>query len=155
MNEYRVHSTSYNDDECGKIKSATDGVYSTPQRHPISNRITSPIRTGNLKKNIPPIDPVDPLVSAEIRIAGRRFCEAINADEKLVLLSMIDPIRAYSEAGIGLSRSARKHIRQAHPNLQHGNVQLYEDIRDGKLNIPWIKKIKVSFRGNDGDDPRG
>jgi len=85
-------------------------------------------------------------VATELRQAGERFCMAVEADDRLALLSLVDLIRAYADAGIFLSRATRRYLRQAHTHLPFGNTKLYEAVRDGKVKLPWIKGIRVSLR---------
>jgi hypothetical protein len=87
--------------------------------------------------------PVNPNIAAEIQEARNRFREAAAKDERLALLTLIDPIRAFEDAGITFSRSARRYLRHAYPQFQYGEKELYEGVRDGRIKIPWIKKVRV------------
>jgi hypothetical protein len=87
--------------------------------------------------------PVNPDVAAEIQEARDRFRKAAEKDERLALLTLVDPIRAFDDAGITLSKSARRFLKHAYPQFQYGKKALYEGVRDGNIKVPWIKKVKV------------
>lgn len=91
-------------------------------------------------------------VPTELRLAGALFRKAVAADAGLAKLVFIDPIRAYADAGILLSKSARRFICDRTPGLLSGSGQFYDDVRDGKVSMPGLQYIRVSEKSSDAHD---
>lgn len=87
-------------------------------------------------------------VSREIVRVARRFRELTETDERLKLLLLVDPIRAFGDAGLQLSTAARKRLRWAYPWLQKDQEEVFNGIREGTLRTAWIQAIHL------GETPR-
>ncbi len=85
----------------------------------------------------------DPIVATELKEARKKFRQAAAEDERLALLFFVNPIRAYADAGAVLSKHTRQAISDASPQSSFAPDEVYEGIRDGKIKIPWIKRIRV------------
>lgn len=83
-------------------------------------------------------------VSTEIENAAKRFKKAVEENERLALLVFIDPIRAYADAGIFLSRQARRFIANRTPGLLSSKGSLYDEVRAGKRDLPGVRYIRLS-----------
>lgn len=86
-----------------------------------------------------------PITAAkELARARQAFALATAKDASLGLLLIIDPIRAFKDAGITLSWHARKQLRRDNPEFPYGNVKLYAAVKAGKVRLPWIKQVRFS-----------
>ena len=81
----------------------------------------------------------------EFQKARESFQQVLVKDQQMGLLLLVDPIRAFADAGIKLSPQTRRYIRRNNPQFAYGNNRLYDAIKDGKIKTPWIKSVKFSF----------
>jgi hypothetical protein len=79
----------------------------------------------------------------ELAVAARRFGKATQADSTLKILLLVDPIRAFSDAGIELSRRARKLLRRQHREPRYGDSELYDYIKSNPSALSWIESIEL------------
>jgi hypothetical protein len=98
--------------------------------------------------------PEDVSPNKELFLAARRFLVAAEDRQMLKTLLLVDPIRAFSEADIQLSKPARKLLRRKHPEAAYGNDELYEGVKSGSIKLPWIEKIELG-RPRRADDENG
>jgi|LGOV01.1.fsa_nt_gb hypothetical protein len=82
------------------------------------------------------------LITKDLSDAADRFLEQTEDDPSRRLLLLVDPIRAFSEAGVDLNRAARKLVRRLHPEVAYGNEELYEGVRSGSIKLGWIDDIE-------------
>ena len=82
----------------------------------------------------------------ELAVGARRFLEAAEENPLLKRLLLVDPIRAFSDAGIELSKGARKLVRSRHPETAIGNEELYLAVQTGEITLSLIGEIEL-------DDP--
>ncbi|MGM0560433.1 MAG: hypothetical protein ACQETX_05110 [Pseudomonadota bacterium] len=87
-------------------------------------------------------------VAREIVQVAHRFRERAEADERLKLLLLVDPIRAFGEIGLQLSAPARRRLRKIYPWLQKDQEEVFDAIREGTLQASWIRAIHL------GETPR-
>lgn len=86
--------------------------------------------------------PVHPKIEKELSQALKRLREAAVKDERLGMLFLIDPIRAFADADVELSPAAQKYLYRTYPGFFYADNILYKDVRDGKKQLPWIKRVK-------------
>lgn len=79
----------------------------------------------------------------ELLRASRALSEAAETRPVLKLLLLVDPVRAFEDAGIVLSKYARKMIRRNYPNMAYGNTELYEGVRSGKVRLERIREVRL------------
>ena len=82
---------------------------------------------------------LDPTVQtrSEIDAAFDSFVKAARKDARLGLLFLIDPIRAFGDAGISLSSEARKKIRRTTPRGDAKTREAYDEVRRGERALPF------------------
>lgn len=83
----------------------------------------------------------DPEGLKELTLAARRFRTAARRDHRLKTLLLVDPLRAFRDAGIDVSKHARKTMRRVHPELAFDNDALYERVKQHGLT--WVKEIDL------------
>lgn len=81
-------------------------------------------------------------LSREIALAYEQFVIAAQTDKKLGLLFLIDPLQAFSDAGIKLSKVARKKIRRNYPTDAAKSEPLYAAVQ-GQESTPYLKCVDV------------
>lgn len=81
----------------------------------------------------------------ELQKARETFQQVLVKDKHMGLLLLVDPIRAFGDAGIKLSPQTRQYIRRKNPQFAYGNNRLYDAIKDGKIKPQWIKSVKFHF----------
>lgn len=84
--------------------------------------------------------PIHPRVADELSKARKQIALAATRNERLPLLFLVDPIRAFADGGVKLSPAARKYLRRAYPASFHRDKSLYDDVRSGRRQLPWIKR---------------
>lgn len=87
-------------------------------------------------------------VAREIVKAAHRFRERAETDERLKLLLLVDPIRAFGETGLQLSAAAQRRLRKIYPWLREDQEEVFNAIREGDLQASWIRAIHL------GETPR-
>lgn len=87
--------------------------------------------------------PIHPLVVRELAKARKQFKKAATRDRTLALLSLVDPIQAFADAGVDLSAETRKYLRRTYPLFRYGDTRLYRSVREGRTKIPWVKNVRV------------
>lgn len=90
--------------------------------------------------------PIHPRVSKQLERAEKRLRKASKKDGRLPILFLIDPIRTFVDAGIELAPETRKYLRRTYPEYFERDRSMYDDVRDGKRQLPWIKKAKFRSR---------
>ena len=65
------------------------------------------------------------------------FVKAARKDPSLGLLFLIDPIRAFGDAGIRLSSEDRKRIRRTAPRGDGRTREAYDAVRRGERALPF------------------
>ena len=80
---------------------------------------------------------------AELASAARRFLPVAEKDQRMALLLLVDPIQAFADAGIPLTKRARKLLRRQHPDCSYGDHDLYEAIKTGARGLSWIDSIEL------------
>ncbi len=98
---------------------------------------------SEIEQNTITTPPEDISPHKELALAARKFLSATERDPILKLLLLVDPIHAFADAGIHLSKRARKLLRRSHPELSYGNDELYEGVRSGSVKLSWIEKIEL------------
>ncbi len=93
--------------------------------------------------------PIHPRVALELSRAQEQVRRAILQDKRLPLLFLVDPIRAFADGGVKLSPAARKYLRRAYPASFHLDKALYDDVRSGRRQVPWVKR--AVFRPDKGE----
>src|SRR5262245_49216962 len=88
---------------------------------------------------------IDHGVTAELETARQRFQQAASQDARLPILALIDPIRAFRDAGIDLSEAAAEQLRKAYPHHRYDDPDLYQRVREGRTKLPLI--VKATLRG--------
>ncbi|MBV6443680.1 MAG: hypothetical protein EPGJADBJ_05463 [Saprospiraceae bacterium] len=82
-------------------------------------------------------------VTTEIQLITKNYYKVSPKDMRVLSLLLIDPLRAFLEKKIPVSQAASRHLRRClSPNQKMGRI-LYEKVRDGKLTLPGIKKIRL------------
>lgn len=82
-------------------------------------------------------------VTTEIQLITKKYFKDSSKDMRWLSLLLIDPLRAFSEKKIPVSQSASRYLKQCFlPNQRMGR-NLYEKVRDGKITLPGIKKIRL------------
>jgi hypothetical protein len=88
----------------------------------------------------------------EIRTPPKEFQQAVEAlqqvlekDKRMGILLLIDPVRVFADAGIELSSQTRKYIRRKNPQFPYGNKRLYDAVKSGQIEFPWVKSVKFHF----------
>ena len=80
----------------------------------------------------------------EIDRAHARFAEAARKDARLGLLFLVDPLRALSDAGVELSKAARKRLRRTLPTAGPGQAGLYDRLARGEGST-YVRCTKVAL----------
>ena len=80
----------------------------------------------------------------EISSAYKHFIKATKKEPKLGLLFLIDPIMAFADSGIELSKSARKKMRSTLPARTAKTSRVYNRIKTRQCK-PFIKSVKISL----------
>jgi len=88
-----------------------------------------------------PVESVSPV--RELALAARKFLIAKERDPILQILLLVDPIRAFADADIHLSKPARKLLRRKHPEAAYGNDELYKGVKSGSIKLSLIEKIEL------------
>lgn len=90
--------------------------------------------------------------AAEMIEAGRAFYDASVDEPFLRILMLVNPIRAFADAGIQLSRSARKRLREDYPEMAWDNDKLYDRVQSGEVVLDFIAEVRLGeTRGIDDD----
>lgn len=87
--------------------------------------------------------PLDETPHRELALAARRFLAVARNDPRLQILLLVDPIQAFADAGIPLTKRARKLLRRYHPDCSYGNQRLYEGVKTGAIRLAWIDKVEL------------
>jgi hypothetical protein len=78
-----------------------------------------------------------------LRLAARQFESAVQSDPHLKVLLLVDPLQAFADAGVTLSKPARRLIRRTHPDLAYGNRELYDAVRQGRVRLEWVQRVTL------------
>lgn len=81
--------------------------------------------------------------AAEVAAASATFYEASRDKPLLKTLFLINPVRAMADAGIELSRTARKRIRHAYPDMAWDDPELYDQVASGELELDFIVDVQL------------
>ena len=84
-----------------------------------------------------------PRMPRELVLAKKEFRKKLSKNKRLGFLLLIDPIRAFKDAGIELGKEARKYIRKRNPQLACCNRDLYDAVKAGRIRLPWITSVKL------------
>ena len=77
----------------------------------------------------------NPELAVELTRVREDFLSATNEDQQLFFLLLVDPVHAFSKAGIKISNQARQYIRNTYAEKAFGNVELYEKILEGRAQV--------------------
>ncbi len=81
--------------------------------------------------------------AAELEAASRAFYQAARERPQLKVLFLVNPIRAFADADIELSRRARKRLREAHPEIAWDNHELFDQVRTGEVVLDFIADVRL------------
>ena len=79
----------------------------------------------------------------ELTEVRQHFVEAAAHDERLGLLLMVDPIRAFREVGAELSPRTQAYLRQQYPGMPFDNEELFHAVLSGDYQIPWVVGVRA------------
>jgi hypothetical protein len=79
----------------------------------------------------------------ELALAAREFQRRRCHDSLLKSLFLVDPIQAFADGGIVLSKRARKLLRRIYPGLADVDEKLYQRVKTGAIRLPWIEGIDL------------
>ncbi len=91
----------------------------------------------------------DAKMPKELVQARKDFQAKLLQNPKLGNLLLVDPVRAFADAGITLSTAMRKYIRRHNPEFPYGNKKLYKAVKTGKVKLPWVTSVKFHFETRD------
>ncbi len=78
---------------------------------------------------------LDPDLAVELTRVREDFLGAATENKQLFVLLLVDPVQAFSKAGIKISDQARQYIRNTYTEKAFGNVELYEAILEGRARV--------------------
>ncbi len=78
----------------------------------------------------------------ELIEARKLLQEKLHKNKLLGYLLLVDPVRAFADAGITLTTETRKYIRRRNPGFPYGNRKLYKAVKAGKIRIPWVTSVR-------------
>ena len=84
----------------------------------------------------------DTRLPKELIRARQDFQKKLLKNPKLGYLLLVDPVRAFADAGIKLNTETRKYLRRTNPGFPYGNKKLYKGVKAGKIRLPWITSVK-------------
>jgi len=97
------------------------------------------------KENIDPLSTLsdDPTVTRELERVTAAFEKRCAEDEKLTALVLINPIRAFRDAGVEVAREVVPLIPLLYPRLPYSQDAYYDAVRDGTQTLSWIQQLQV------------
>lgn len=81
--------------------------------------------------------------ASEVAEASATFYEISRERPLLLALFLINPIRAMTDAGVRLSRRARKPMRDAYPEMAWDNPELYDQVAAGERRLDFLVGIRL------------
>lgn len=80
---------------------------------------------------------------AELIKVGSRLNQAIDRDERLATMLMIDPVSALQEAGFELSDEMINHVRSRMDDVRvtEGPPVLFKRAKQGEVRLPWVDRV--------------
>jgi hypothetical protein len=84
-----------------------------------------------------------PPLARELAEAAAAFRDAAEDRGVLRLLMLVNPIRAFEDAGIHLSKAARTWIARTYPECAYTNAELYDAVASGETTLDFITDVRL------------